>query len=336
MLPQFNFIAAQAGADACLATTRLPLTMPPSQHHPPPFPSPTSTTQHQPPKLLYQQQQQQQQQLQFQHYPPPAAVPAPSSMAYMNHPYSPPNWQKQEHRRQEEQQPQQQQHPHPHHQHHQPQDYHHEQLAQDEEEDQEETQSLSSYDPYHTPWDQEQQTLADCNNLLKVVDSEFLEHSEAIYHSKFRSLQKELQDLQDGSHEGFLEAIADLEAEREKTIANAHCMMDYHVSSINRRYETDMAKAEEEYASERQGVHDAMMAAIRDRRKQIMEDKDPGSPIANMFRDNRKRSLRKRTDSRKRQYRSNGLDGPASQKEELDHEYAFMKGLNNNSAVMAA
>ncbi|KAI9316464.1 hypothetical protein BX666DRAFT_1951091 [Dichotomocladium elegans] len=268
--------------------------MPPSQHHPPPFPSPTSTTQHQPPKLLYQQQQQQQQQqLQFQHYPPPAAVPAPSSMAYMNHPYSPPNWQKQEHRRQEEQQPQQQQHPHPHHQHHQPQDYHHEQLAQDEEEDQEETQSLSSYDPYHTPWDQ-------------------------------------------GSHEGFLEAIADLEAEREKTIANAHCMMDYHVSSINRRYETDMAKAEEEYASERQGVHDAMMAAIRDRRKQIMEDKDPGSPIANMFRDNRKRSLRKRTDSRKRQYRSNGLDGPASQKEELDHEYAFMKGLNNNSAVMAA
>ncbi|KAI8139249.1 Sds3-like-domain-containing protein [Fennellomyces sp. T-0311] len=224
------------------------------------------------------------------------------------------------------------------------------------------------YDPYHSQyepqWDQDDQgtsseahqskrmrSLRECNDLLTTMNNEFLEHSTVIYHNKLQSLQEELRSIQEGTHEAFMEEIADLEKQREETIYHARCMMEYHVSGLKRRYEIDMDAAEHDYEIERQSLHETIMAAIDDRRRQVREDRDSGFDVKDLFRDayhrvnNQKRSLRKRhldhrtqnsaspsrhENSRRRQTRPGNtysINGPISQKEEddLELDFAHMK-----------
>ena len=97
-----------------------------------------------------------------------------------------------------------------------------------------------------------------------------------------------------------MEEIADLEKQREEAIFNAQCLMEYHVSGLKRRYETDVNTAEQDYELERQNLHDTIVAAIVDRRQQVKEDRDNGFEIKDLFRDaynrvnNSRRNLRKR------------------------------------------
>ncbi|KAI9493921.1 hypothetical protein BDB00DRAFT_821247 [Zychaea mexicana] len=207
-------------------------------------------------------------------------------------------------------------------------------------------------------------SLRECNDLLTTMNNEFLEHSTVIYHNKLQSLQEELRSIQEGehiswTHEAFMEEIADLEKQREEAIFNAQCLMEYHVSGLKRRYETDVDAAEQDYDLERQHLHDMIVAAIDDRRKMVREDRDNGVDVKELFRDayhrvsNSKRSLRKRhldyrsqsaaspsrhENSRRRQTRPSNMysiNGPMSQREEedLDQEFAFMKGLKRVTAA---
>ncbi|KAI7856886.1 Sds3-like-domain-containing protein [Circinella umbellata] len=202
-------------------------------------------------------------------------------------------------------------------------------------------------------------SLRECNDLLTTMNNEFLEHSTVIYHNKLQSLQEELRSIQEGTHEAFMEEIADLEKQREEAIFNAQCLMEYHVSGLKRRYETDVNAAEQDYELERQNLHDTIVAAIIDRRQQVKEDRDNGSDIKDLFRDayhrvnNSKRNLRKRhhfdhrstnaspsrhENTRRRQNRPSNMysiNGPISQREEddLDQEFAVMKGLKRQTAA---
>ncbi|KAI7884364.1 hypothetical protein K492DRAFT_204700 [Lichtheimia hyalospora FSU 10163] len=216
------------------------------------------------------------------------------------------------------------------------------------------------YDPYHLQWDQEApdvyqskttRKLRECNELMITMNEEFMEHSTVIYRNKLQSLQEELRHIQEGTHEVFMDELADLEKERETTISDAQCMYDYKVSSIKHRYQTDIHAAEQDYEIERQSLHETIMAAIDDRRKLVRDDRDHGLDVKDLFRDayhrihHSKRTLRKRhpdrnhatgspsgrhENSRRRQARPShpvGINGTTSQKEEdeLDQEYALMK-----------
>lgn len=103
-----------------------------------------------------------------------------------------------------------------------------------------------------------------------------------------------------GTHEVFMDELADLEKEREITISDAQCMYDYKVASIKHRYQTDMNAAEQDYEIERQSLHETIMAAIDDRRKLVRDDRDHGLDVKDLFRDayhrihHSKRNLRKR------------------------------------------
>ncbi|CDH56577.1 predicted protein [Lichtheimia corymbifera JMRC:FSU:9682] len=222
--------------------------------------------------------------------------------------------------------------------------------------------TVYDYDPYHSQWDQEapdvyqsktMRKLRECNELMITMNGEFMEHSTVIYRNKLQSLQEELRTIQEGTHEVFMDELADLEKEREITISDAQCMYDYKVASIKHRYQTDMNAAEQDYEIERQSLHETIMAAIDDRRKLVRDDRDHGLDVKDLFRDayhrihHSKRNLRKRhpdrnhasgspsrhENSRRRQARPShpvGINGTTSQKEEdeLDQEYALMKAAS--------
>ncbi|KAJ8655455.1 hypothetical protein O0I10_008949 [Lichtheimia ornata] len=197
--------------------------------------------------------------------------------------------------------------------------------------------SMTSYDLYHaaTPWDQGPTKLQEYNDLMTAMNREFIDHRTIIYHNKLKSLREDLERLQDGTHEAFMEAVSDLEAERETTIAHAKDMMNYQLSCIHQRFEKELETTEKEYNTERDNVNTIMLSIIRDKRKQIQEDKDhQSSSLTAMFRDHKKRSLRKRADIRKRQYRQSSAED--TEKEELDREYSLMMGRSNSTTAVAA
>ncbi|KAI7878608.1 hypothetical protein K492DRAFT_170709 [Lichtheimia hyalospora FSU 10163] len=166
------------------------------------------------------------------------------------------------------------------------------------------------------------------------MNKEFMDHRTIIYHNKLKSLREDLEQLQEGTHEAFMEAVSDLEAERETTIAHATDMMNYQLSCIHQRFEKELESTEKEYNTERDNVNTIMLSVIRDKRKQIQEDKDhPSASLTAMFRDHKKRSLRKRADIRKRQYRQSSAED--TEKEELEREYSLMMGHSNSTAVAA-
>ncbi|KAI8367650.1 Sds3-like-domain-containing protein [Radiomyces spectabilis] len=141
--------------------------------------------------------------------------------------------------------------------------------------------------------------LRDFNDLITWVDNEFWEQSEDIYRDKLQSLQEELSSIQDGTHSAFKEILADLELKRDKVIADAECFMAYQLSFMENQYEQDMTALEEEYEGQRHNLHDMLMAAIEERRKQIKDDKDEGfTDIQDLFSEAysraTKRNLRRR------------------------------------------
>ncbi|GAB5585818.1 hypothetical protein Unana1_00718 [Umbelopsis nana] len=194
---------------------------------------------------------------------------------------------------------------------------------------------------------------------LAWLDKDFEDAKEDIYRERLRNLQEELQAIQDGTHSAFQEIVRDLEEMRDKAIADAKAFGDYQLECVQKQYEMDSEAVEEEYQYEKQNLHDMMMAAIAEKKKQIVEDRDDiGERSSELVRDTTyrstsKRNLRKRTtagldlpDRRSNGYSSRGdtprrraaadrsgtplrLDAPITGKEddELETEFLQLKGM---------
>ncbi|KAG0172743.1 hypothetical protein DFQ28_007451 [Apophysomyces sp. BC1034] len=225
----------------------------------------------------------------------------------------------------------------------------------------------SSDDPYHSQygsrWHDESpidelngtqmyRRLQEYNDLMTWMDNEFWEQSEEIYREKLQSLQEELRHIQEGTHSGFKEVLSDLEHKREQSIADAECFMEYQLTFAEQQYDQDMATVEDEYENERRNLHDTLMSAMEERRKQIKEDKDEGiTDIEELFREaysrvSHRRTLRKRTPfdklsngtstrpetTRRRQVRTSSphninAQPTTKEEEELEADFMSMKGI---------
>ncbi|KAI7865178.1 Sds3-like protein [Spinellus fusiger] len=187
------------------------------------------------------------------------------------------------------------------------------------------------------------------------MDSEFIEQSEEIYQDKLKSLQEELQSIQEGTHSLFKEAVTDLEQKRDKTIQDAALVSTYQLSLAQTQLDKDMTTIDSNYEQEQNTLHDTLMTAIDERRKQIKEDKEDEKDVCHdLFRDvstriSHKRSLRRRTpfdrqtvspssrhESRRRQNRISTLHNihasPSSKESaELANDFMSMKARRPGS-----
>ncbi|KAH8551594.1 Sds3-like-domain-containing protein [Umbelopsis sp. PMI_123] len=194
---------------------------------------------------------------------------------------------------------------------------------------------------------------------LAWLDKDFEDAKEDIYRERLRNLQEELQAIQEGTHAAFQEVVRDLEEMRDKAISDAKAFGDYQLECVQKQYVLDSEAVEEEYQFEKQNLHDMMMAAIAEKKKQIVEDRDDiGERSSDLVRETAyrsasKRNLRKRTaagldlqDRRSQGYSSRGdtprrraaadrsstplrLDAPITGKEdeELENEFLQLKGM---------
>ncbi|KAJ2714193.1 hypothetical protein H4R19_001856 [Coemansia spiralis] len=134
---------------------------------------------------------------------------------------------------------------------------------------------------------------------LLQVDREALVTRERRYQQKGDEIQNELTMVLRGAHPVFVEGVARLATERDRTIESAEYNHQYLVALYERVYREEREQAEEEYLAEKQAIHNRIAADIEERRRRLREDKD-GLDITADFvfepgaRASSKRNLRKR------------------------------------------
>jgi hypothetical protein len=97
--------------------------------------------------------------------------------------------------------------------------------------------------------------------------------------------------------------MTDIESRREQTIESAEYFKNYELSLSKHQYEQEVTLLQDEYENERSSLHDTVLQAIEEKKKQVKEDKDEpvDFDMQDLFKDayakvNSKRNLRKRFD----------------------------------------
>ncbi|KAL1932400.1 hypothetical protein VTP01DRAFT_9456 [Rhizomucor pusillus] len=200
------------------------------------------------------------------------------------------------------------------------------------------------YDPYHSQydaqWDQDStdeldqgrtmRKLRECNDLLTTMNNEFWEHSATIYRNKLQALQEELRSIQEGTHEAFVESLADFEQERKDTVERAQLMLTRQLAGLKRRFDSDISTVDQDYENERLSLHDTIISAIEDRRKLIREDRDNGFDVKELFQDAYSRVNSQRRNLRKRPHLDRGQNGASPSRHETSRRRQTRPGNTSN------
>ncbi|RCH90468.1 hypothetical protein CU098_004467, partial [Rhizopus stolonifer] len=173
---------------------------------------------------------------------------------------------------------------------------------------------------------------------------------------KLQSLQEEIRAIQLGTHSTFKETLADMELRREQTIQDAVYYRNYELSLSKYQFDQEISLLQDEYENERHHLHDMVLQAIEERKKQVREDKEIETEfeVKDLFKDayarvHNKRHLRKRAGldrhqnaSPSRQDRRRRADRQATphnihaapsvlEEEELEIDFMSMKGMHMSS-----
>ncbi|KAJ2325141.1 hypothetical protein GGI00_005127 [Coemansia sp. RSA 2681] len=109
---------------------------------------------------------------------------------------------------------------------------------------------------------------------LHQIDRETFENEERVYQQKGEEIQNDMTMILRGTHPVFVEGVARLAAERDRTLASAEQNHQYLVAMYERAYKQDREQAEQSYSAEKQIIYDRIAADIDDRRKRLKEEKD--------------------------------------------------------------
>ncbi|KAJ1821243.1 hypothetical protein LPJ60_002727 [Coemansia sp. RSA 2675] len=142
---------------------------------------------------------------------------------------------------------------------------------------------------------------------LHQIDRETFENEERVYQQKGEEIQNDLAMILRGTHPVFVEGVARLATERDRTLESAEQNHAYLVALYERTYKQEREQAEQAYNAEKQAIYDRIAADIEDRRKRLKEEKDSLDITMDFVfesgsRTSSKRNLRKR---------GNGLDSMA-------------------------
>ncbi|KAJ1528288.1 hypothetical protein HK405_002537, partial [Cladochytrium tenue] len=82
---------------------------------------------------------------------------------------------------------------------------------------------------------------------LDRINRDFAERKDRIYHDKLGTYQKEIREIQDGTHPEFRDRLTALEAERNATVARAELFRQYQHDCAHRIFQAEKEAAEAEF-----------------------------------------------------------------------------------------
>ncbi|KAL2914869.1 histone deacetylase and transcriptional regulator [Polyrhizophydium stewartii] len=106
-----------------------------------------------------------------------------------------------------------------------------------------------------------------CHKMLKP-------HIHSIFQQKLESYRRELKEIRLGQHPDYLEALAQLERERDAAILKAELFREYELQCAQEIYDKEHEAALAEYMAEKEGLREKMLGDLEERKRKLKEDRD--------------------------------------------------------------
>eukprot|EP00126_Sphaerothecum_destruens_P013076 Sdes_comp22369_c0_seq1m20843 len=138
---------------------------------------------------------------------------------------------------------------------------------------------------------------------MAVIEKEFAELKERLYHEKLTQISMELDQIENSCHPGLLAEALELDQSREVRIRQAELYRKYQMENVNNLYHSEKMEAEHEYQQRKKSLHDSKYQDLIEKKKKLEEEKETldltgevGAGGANEARQTVTRKLRRRND----------------------------------------
>ncbi|ORX95904.1 hypothetical protein K493DRAFT_314767 [Basidiobolus meristosporus CBS 931.73] len=109
---------------------------------------------------------------------------------------------------------------------------------------------------------------------LTNLKKEFVSTRNGIFAELMSSLENEFRQVFEGEFEEYAEQIEDLEKICEEKILAAQLHRDHHLDQLEKDYEAELERAQQEYLKEKESLKERMLLQIEEKKKKLREDKD--------------------------------------------------------------
>ncbi|EMR10663.1 hypothetical protein PNEG_01363 [Pneumocystis murina B123] len=109
---------------------------------------------------------------------------------------------------------------------------------------------------------------------LDHISRDFIMNRESYFHNQLLSLQNEMQQLHDGTHEEYLDSLRDLEEIREKELKSIQLMKDFLLKRAESEFEHDVELLEEEFTMSKATLKSRLLSHLFSRKRRLHEDKE--------------------------------------------------------------
>jgi len=109
---------------------------------------------------------------------------------------------------------------------------------------------------------------------MEKIEKEFYHLKESFFTEKIELLRKEHEDIQKGTHHGYLSKVKELDANKAQKIVAANSWKEYQMQIVDMIYESEKRQAEEEHKIDKKNLREKMLEAAIEKKKKLQEDKN--------------------------------------------------------------
>ena len=109
--------------------------------------------------------------------------------------------------------------------------------------------------------------------FMNRIEKEFDQLKGRLYVEKLASLNRDIEQLMDGTLPDFNEQLHALERRRKERLKSAESFYDYQLLCLKLRQECEAQQAEQDYVNDRDSLHERMLAALQERKRKLEEEK---------------------------------------------------------------
>jgi hypothetical protein len=105
------------------------------------------------------------------------------------------------------------------------------------------------------------------------IEKEFDQLKDRLYVEKLASLNKDIEQLMDGTLPDFNEQLHALERRRKERLKTIESFYEYQLLCLKLRQECEAQQTEQDYVNDRDSLHERMLAALQERKRKLEEEK---------------------------------------------------------------
>lgn len=109
---------------------------------------------------------------------------------------------------------------------------------------------------------------------MKKIQQEFADLKDRLYQERVAALDEEIEQLNNGIHQGYLDRVRMLEEQTQDKIRVAELYHKFELDNIEVTYTYEIALADAELAGRKRAVYTRLMEGLQSRKKKLMQVRD--------------------------------------------------------------